>query len=144
MSKKSDNLLKKYYSGDTSLEEEKQIKKEFLESSSSLPEKDIFTYYEGQGSIPDGLEEQMVKAIYSKETKRYAIKRNLLKLSSAAVVLVVLSIFLNVRSQKKQHMEDQFFEMERAMFQISESLQPEMPDEMVVLWVDDNVEIIIN
>jgi hypothetical protein len=34
--------------------------------------------------------------------------------------------------------------MEQALFQVSKSIQPEEQEEMLVLWVDDNVEIIIN
>jgi hypothetical protein len=40
-------------------------------------------------------------------------------------------------------MENDFFVMEHALYQISESIQPEEQEEMLVLWVDDNVEIII-
>ena len=41
-------------------------------------------------------------------------------------------------------MENDFFVMEQALFQISESIQPDAQEEMLVLWVDDDVEIIIN
>jgi len=34
--------------------------------------------------------------------------------------------------------------MEKALFQVSESIQPDEQEEMLVLWVDDDVEIIIN
>ena len=63
--------------------------------------------------------------------------------SSAAVLLIFLSIFLNVRVKKTSQMENDFFVMEQALFQISESLQPDGQEEMLVLWVDDDVEIII-
>jgi hypothetical protein len=41
-------------------------------------------------------------------------------------------------------MENDFFVLEEALFRISESIQPEEQNEMLVLWVDENVEIIVN
>ena len=65
--------------------------------------------------------------------------------SAAAVVLILFTVFLDVKKNKRTQLEDNFFVMEQALFQISESLQPpQEQEEMLVLWVDNDVEIIIN
>ena len=65
--------------------------------------------------------------------------------SAAAVILILFTFFLDLRNDRRTRMEDDFFVMEQALFQISESLQPpKEQEEMLVLWVDDDVEIIIN
>lgn len=64
--------------------------------------------------------------------------------SAAAVLLIALTVFLSYQAQKNAKMENQFFVMEQALYHVSESIQPEEENEMLVLWVDENVEIIIN
>ena len=145
MSKESIKLLSKYYSGNSSLEEERQLKEEIVGQKQTSAEKDIFSLYAQESKIPEGLEEDLFAMIDAQSTKKRSLKVRLYSFTSAAaVILIVLSVFLNIRSNKIHAMEDQFFEMERAMFQISESLQPDEQEDMLVLWVDENVEIIIN
>jgi hypothetical protein len=65
-------------------------------------------------------------------------------ISAAAVIVVILSVYLNFRANEKARIENNFFVMEQALFQVSESIQPAEQEEMLVLWVDNDVEIIIN
>ena len=141
-----ENMLDKYYRGETSLEEEKELKAAVSESKTKSAEQDIFSFYEKEAVVPEGLEEDLFAGIEKQTGKGKSIRMRLYSVvSAAAVVLIVLTVFLDVRSKKQAQLEDQFFVMEQALFQMSESLQPEPePDDMLVLWVDDDVEIIIN
>ena len=141
-----ENMLDKYYRGETSLEEEKELQTTVSESKMKSAEKDIFSFYQNEAKVPEGLEDDLFKGIEKQAVKMKSIRMHLYSLvSAAAVVLIVLTVFLDVRNRKQTKLEDQFFVMEQALFQVSESLQPEPePDEMLILWVDDDVEIIIN
>ncbi|WP_321370583.1 hypothetical protein [uncultured Draconibacterium sp.] len=141
-----ENMLDKYYRGETSLEEEKELKAAVSESKTKSAEQDIFSFYAKESAVPEGLEEDLFAGIEKQTGKGKSIRMRLYSVvSAAAVVLIVLTVFLDVRSKKQAQLEDQFFVMEQALFQMSESLQPEPePDDMLVLWVDDDVEIIIN
>ncbi|WP_321347374.1 hypothetical protein [uncultured Draconibacterium sp.] len=141
-----ENMLDKYYRGETSLEEEKELKAAVSESKTESAEQDIFSFYKNEAKVPEGLEDDLFAGIEKQTVKKKSIRMQLYSVvSAAAVVLIVLTVFLDVRSKKQTKLEDQFFVMEQALFQVSESLQPEPePDDMLVLWVDDDVEIIIN
>lgn len=143
--KTKDNLLEKYYRGETIEEEEIVLKSEILSSNLSSVEKDIFGYFSHEAEVPDSLEESVFESIREKERKSKNRRIWIYSFTSvAASVLIVLSVFLGNRADKNQKMENEFFVMEEALFRISESIQPEELDEMLVLWVDDNVEIIVN
>ena len=145
MSKELNKLLSRYYSGNTSLEEEKEIKDALFQDEKDSVEKDMFRFFDHESQVPEGLENELNKLIDSHDRKKRSLKIRLYSFTSAAaVILIVMSLFLNIRNNKNRAMEDQFFDMERAIFQVSESLQVEEPEEMMILWVDENVEIIIN
>ena len=138
-------LLNKYYRGETSLEEEKDLKVLFVNDTKQSSEQDIFGYFESEGEIPEDLEENIFANLDTKDTRKKSIRIRLLSLSSAAaVILIFLSVFLNFKNTKNAQLENDFFVMEQALFQISESIQPDEQEDMLVLWVDDDVEIIIN
>lgn len=140
-----ENLLDKYYKGESSPEEEKILKKQFLSDESDSSEKTIFEFFENQGQVPEDIENSVFEKLQEKQNRKRVFRMQWFRLSSvAAAVLIVLSIFLNIRSTKMEKMESEFFVMEQALYQISQSIQPEEQDEMMVLWVDNNVEIIIN
>lgn len=143
---KQENLLNKYYKGNTSIEEEKVLKAAVLESEKQNHEKLIFEYFDCEAKVPEALEEDLFAGIEKQFYKRKSRVKYLYSLgAAAAVVFVLLSVFVDFRNTKRTQMEDNFFVMEQALFQVSECLQPpnEM-EEMLVLWVDDDVEIIIN
>lgn len=144
--KKQDSLLDKYYKGETSIEEEKELKTLVFENEENISEKMVFEYFENEASVPDNLEEDIFSSVVNNQIKKRIIRRKLYSaISAAAVVLIALSVYLDIRSNRKMEMEDNFFVMEQALFQISESIQPpQEQEEMLVLWVDDDVEIILN
>lgn len=141
-----ENLLDKYYKGETSLEEERELKKTILESDENVAEQDIFNFYENEIDIPDDIEDVVFDGLELEQNKRIGVRRKLYQvISAAAVVLIVLSVYLDFRHKKQTRIEDNFFVLEQALYQVSESLQPQQePGEMLVFWVDDDVEIIIN
>lgn len=142
---KQEKLLNKYYKGETSLEEEKELKALFQEDENHTSEQDIFGYFESKSNIPADLEENIFTNLESDEKRRKTIRMRLYSLSSAAAIIIIfLSVYLDFRDTKNTQLENNFFIMEQALFQISESLQPDVQEEMLVLWVDDDVEIIIN
>jgi hypothetical protein len=140
-----EKLLNKYYKGETSLEEERELKELFQNDENHTSEQDVFGYFENESSIPVDLEENIFTNMETKDRKRKTIRMRLYSLSSAAAVIILfLSIYLDFRDTKNTQLENDFFVMEQALFQVSESIQPKEQEEMLVLWVDDNVEIIIN
>ena len=140
------NLFDKYYKGETSLEEEKELKALVLESDKHLAEKDFFDYFENEAAVPEGLEDDLFDVIQGKANRKKSIRMRIYSMASAAaVVFILLTVYLDFRNNKRIQMEDNFFVMEQALFQISESLQPpQEQEEMLVLWVDNDVEIILN
>ena len=143
--KTQNNLLNKYYKGETSLEEERSLKDELLSKDAASVEKDVFSFYRKESRIPENLEDELFSAIETKQKHRKAIKIWLSRIAaSAAVLLLLITIFAGIRHQKNIRIENQFLVMEQALFQVSESIQPHEQEEILVLWVDNDVEIIIN
>lgn len=140
-----ERLLDKYYKGETSLDEERQLKHSSGDSSFSEAEQDMFAFFENESAIPDDLESSMLAGISKASSKSKIRKMRWYSIASAAaVVAVVVSVFLNVRNEQRSKMEDNFFVMEQALFQVSQSIQPQEEEQMLVLWVDENTGIIIN
>jgi hypothetical protein len=140
-----ENLLDKYYKGESNLEEEEFLKAQFLSEKKDSSEKRMFDFFESQSQTPDNIESSIFENLKKKENHKKVIKMQWFKLSSAAaIVFIVLSIFLSERNNKLKKLESDFFTMEQALYQVSQSIQPEEQEEMMVLWVDNNVEIIIN
>lgn len=139
-----ERLLEKYFKGKTTLEEEKELRKLSVENDSSEAELDMFRFFENESAVPDDLEESVFAGLEKQKTGRTHRMRWYSVASAAAVIILFLTIYIDVRQQRKVKMENDFFVMEHALFQVSESLQPEEQEQMMVLWVDDDVEIIIN
>lgn len=143
--KAQNNLLNKYYKGETSLKEEKELKSEILQEENNSAEQDIFGYFDSQNNAPIDLEDSLFVSVMNKNQKQKTVKMRLYSISSAAAVIIIfLSIYLDFRNTQNIKLENDFFVMEKALYQISESIQPEEMEDMLVLWVDDDVEIIIN
>lgn len=136
-------LLDKYYAGETTTEDEALLKAMLSETGEHIPEKDIFACYASESELPEGFEESLLSAI-EKKRRGKSLRSGIFGWSSvAAAVLSVAFLYSGYRQQKKT--EKDFILMEQALSQVSNSLQPEKETpEMLVLWVDDNVEIIIN
>jgi hypothetical protein len=138
-------LLQKYYKAETSLEEETGLKENFLPADGNSPENDAFGYYITESKIPEGLEDDLFNSIITKKGRNKSMARHIYSIiSAAAVVVLVVGIYLDIREKKEKEMETRFVVMEQAIARVSETLQPQDPQDMLVLWVDDNVEIIIN
>ncbi len=143
--KRQEDLLKKYYKGETSLEEERMLKDKCISNKSASVEKDVFNYYKNEAYVPEDLEENIIQKIDEKQKTGKTVKMRLYRISSAAAaILIILSIYLGYRKDKNEKMENEFFQMEQALYQVSETLQPDEQQDMMVLWVDNDVEIIIN
>lgn len=142
---KQEDLLKKYYSGETTLEEEKKLKEIILQEDNESAEKDFFGYFQIQGAVPEDLEESIFSKLEEKQQVGRTIRMRIYSaVSAAAVVLIILTVYLDFRKTRNAKLENQFFVMEQALFQVSESIQPDEQEDMIVLWVDNNVEIIVN
>lgn len=143
--KRQENLLDKYYQGETSCEEEEILKEQILHESFDSAEKDMFGYFQKERVIPEDLETHIFEKIQEKQVKGKSIRMKIISWSSAAAVLIVFATgYFNFRHTKNTKIENDFFVMEQALYQVSESIQPEEQEEMFVLWVDSDVEIIIN
>ena len=142
---RQEDLLDKYYRGETSPEEENELKALIIDSETDSVEKDLFGYFKNESFVPDDLEESLFAGLNEKNSKTKILKIRFFSIASAAAaVLIIVSIFLNLQTKKNAKMENNFLVMEQALYQVSESIQPEEEKEMLVLWVDNDVEIIIN
>lgn len=138
-------LLDKYYRGETTLEEEQMLKIHFQNSKNHSAEKDMFGFFQKENVVPTGLEASVFTRLTEHQNKAKSWKIRFYSIiSTAAVITVTLSVYLNFQAKEKVRIENNFFVMEQALFQVSESIQPEEQQEMLVLWVDNDVEIIIN
>ena len=142
---KPQELLDKYYRGETTLEEEKELKQLRFDDKNFSAEKDMFSFYQNEGAVPEDLEDTLFNKLDLQKDNGRKVRLQLLRfISAAAVIVVILSVYFNLRTTKNEQLENEFFTMENALYQVAESLQPEEQEEMMVLWVDDNVEIIIH
>ncbi|MFV0269638.1 MAG: hypothetical protein ACK5HT_21155 [Draconibacterium sp.] len=139
-----EELLEKYYRGESSLDEERELKQLVPENELPDAEQDMLDFLGQEAVLPDGLEEELMGAIEKRRNRLFKIRRLTSMGSAAAVILIVLTVFLDVRNKRISKMENDFRMMEQALLQVSESLQPEEQKQMLVLWVDDDVEIVIN
>lgn len=142
--KTQEDLLSKYFSGETSAEEETQLREELLADEDSS-EKDMMEYFGMMGKVPENLEEQIFASVTQNETKSRTLKMQIYRIAAvAAVLVVVVSAYFGFRSAENKRLEKEFFVMEQALSQVSKSIEPQEQEEMIVLWVDNDVEIIIN
>lgn len=140
-----EKLLDKYYRGETSLEEEQQLKELLGADEQSGADQDIFAYFENEATVPNDLEESLFAGVQDKQNRHKVRKMRWYSISSAAaMILVILAVYLDFRKQQQRELESQFLVMEQALYQMSSSLQPEEKKDMLVLWVDNDVEIIVN
>ncbi|HOF54888.1 MAG: hypothetical protein WBK43_01575 [Prolixibacteraceae bacterium] len=135
--------LERYYRGETSLEEEKLLKEEIMAAEGNSPEKDFFSLCAGESQLPPGLE----KEIFAKVDGEIRRKRTRIRLYSlisvAASLALIITLYSGYRTGQKNEVDFQI--IEQALYNVSEILQPELEEpEMLVLWVDNNVEIIVN
>lgn len=140
-----EELLDKYFKGETTLEEEQELNNHFQNTENESAEKDMFGYFQNESFVPANLEASVFIALSEHVNKTKVRRIRLFRIfSAAAVIVVILSVYLNFRANEKARIENNFLVMEQALFHVSESIQPVEQEEMLVLWVDNDVEIIIN
>ncbi|MGE0020761.1 MAG: hypothetical protein AB7S72_13900 [Draconibacterium sp.] len=142
--KTQEDLLNRYFSGETSTEEEAELRKSVLADEDSA-EKDMMEYFSLIGKVPENLEEQIFISVTQTQAKNRTLKMQFYRFAAVAAVLaVVITAYFGFRSAENKRLEKQFFVMEQALSQVSKSIEPQEQEEMIVLWVDNDVEIIIN
>ncbi len=141
--KQAEAIIKKYYRGETSPEEEKQLR-EFLLTAENIPEhlmpeKELFTLYSraGDEEVPlDGFMESLEKRIDSHAVIRIGAKRKFIYRISgiaAGIALLLTSYFLLVNNpfdnEQKYTWEDTYEnpqlayeETRKVLFYISEKM----------------------
>lgn len=140
-----EELLKKYYNGETEADEEKLLRENMAEDEEDSAEKVMFSYFSAMAKVPENLENDLFDVVTKKQVKTKTLKMQIYRIVSvAAVFALIVSVYLGIRSAENKKTEREFAMMEKALFQVSESIQPQEQEEMIVLWVDDEVEIIIN
>lgn len=143
MKEKLSILLDKYYKGDTTLEEERTIRKEVSELTESDSLQDVFAYYDSAEKVPEIILEEVFDNL-DKRGKKRRLPSWIYSATAAAASLIFFMMAWGIH-QNKINREQQFALMEEALASVAEGLQPaEEEQEMLVLWVDENVEIIIN
>lgn len=142
---KKNKLLDKYYKGETTLEEEKQLKNGIFNDKDETLEKDIFDFFQKESFVPEGLESHIFEKLEEPGQTQKIVKMRWPRLASAAATIaILLTAYLSYREMRNAKIENEFMVMEQALYQVSQSIQPEGQDEMLVLWVNEDVEIIIN
>lgn len=142
--KTQEDLLNKYFSGETSAEEEAELREKVLTHEDSA-EKDMMEYFSLMAKVPENLKEQIFASVMQTQTKGRTLKMLIYKIAAVAAVLaVVISVYFGFRSAENKRLEKEFYVMEQALSQVSKSIEPQEQEEMIVLWVDNDVEIIIN
>jgi hypothetical protein len=149
---KINTLLEEYYKGETSLQEEVELR-EAVENGQDhfLDEELLFGYYKQEAFIPDDLEEKLFAGILEHENTQkqrgITLKNRWLKYSSiaAAVCLFVSVLWFSGRNSPEAGLTDeqQFAIMEQALVQMSFGVQPTDNKELLVLFQDENLEIVV-
>lgn len=136
-------LLDKYYQGETSEEEEKLLKTGILGGEDQILEKEIFSFFAKESELPEDLDNQVFAKV-EKQTGKRNLRMMIYSISSmAAALALILTLYTGYRTGQKNNRD--FRMIEQALYRVSETLQPEPEEpEMLVLWVDNNVEIIVN
>ncbi len=142
-------LLDKYYQGETKLEEEALLKKEIRQGEDLFQEeKDIFEYFEQEAYVPENLESQIFENIQNISNRSKIVRMAWFRYTSiAAAVCLFASVFwFTTKNQRAGELsqEEQFAILEQALFEISNSVQPAQNDDVLVLFQDENLEIVMN
>lgn len=141
-------LLDRYYKGETNLQEEKFLRTELQNNENFSDESDVFAFFENENFVPENLEDVIFEGIESRDLQRKKIRLRIIQfVSVAASVLIFLSFYFweTENSSKRELSQDEkFMVLEQALAQVSYSLQPEEDDDLLVIFQDENFEIVMN
>ena len=142
------DLFEKYYNAETNLQQEKLLREEVRQSDDFWEENDLFDYFEQEASVPENLEDDIFLQLTKKDANREAMRMRFIRIAAvAAAVLLFFSVFLlrpKNNSTLKLTTDEQFAVLEQALVQVSYSLQPEENDDILIIFQDENFEIIVN
>jgi hypothetical protein len=149
---KINKLLEEYYKGGTSLQEEAELREAVENGTGRFRDEELlFRYYKQEAFVPDDLEEKLFAGIREHENTRkhrgMTLKSRWLKYSSIAAVVCLFASVLWFSGRNPQDTgltdEQQFAIMEQALMQMSFGVQPPDDRELLVLFQDDNLEIVV-
>ncbi len=143
MKEERDRLLEKYYRGETTQEEERLLREACLAEADASPEKAFFTWVAGESALPEGLESAVFEKVDASARKK-RVRVLIYSVTSVAATLALM-ITLYVGNLARLEKEQEFRMIEQTLVHVSETLQPAPAEpDMLVLWVDNDVEIIVN
>lgn len=142
-------LLEKYYKGETSLEEEAQLKTAVENDPDHFEDEQLaFGFYKQETIVPEDLEARLFEGIEKRNNKTRFLGSRWLQYSSiAAAVALAASIFWfsnHTSNAVKMTDDERFAIMEQALMQVSNGLQPQSEQDLLVLYQDDQLEIVVN
>jgi len=146
---KINKLLEAYYKGETTLQEEAGLREEVEKAPAHFREEDLlFNYYKTEAAAPDDLEEKLFAGMMAHETTSKPVNkiRWLKYVSVAAAVCLFASVFWFTQQNQKHaglSEEQQFAVLEQALMQVSFGVQPPEKQEVLLLFQDDNLEIVV-
>lgn len=146
--KSIDDLINLYFQGDTTLEEEKYLKINNCEENINLSERMLFAYFEHNSSVPDDLEDLLFLGIQQREQAKKRLRGNRIAFwSTAAAALVLFFAVFSLQKTENRGLslseEEQFALLEQALGQVSYSLQSPEDDALIVVFQDDDIELIM-
>ena len=141
-------LLDSYYRAETDLSQEEILRDKVQDTNDFVEESDVFAYFREEAFVPGNLETEIFNRIVEKDINRRKIRIRYLRISSVAAAVLILFSILLLKPQsvpvRQLTVDEQFFVLEQALSQVSYSLQPEEDDDLLVVFQDENFEIVMN
>lgn len=142
MEKRIDELIKRYYQGETSIEEERILKAAF--HAGSLPDDPVLAYQDNSAIMPEGLMEKIQSNIHHKHHLK--LRYRILTLSGiAAMLLLVVSIRSLLPRQETLQLSDNLKKerFEEALRVIGNVIDEKNPPIQKVLYEDSRLIIAV-
>lgn len=141
-------LLEKYYKGETNLQEDEILRIEVQKNKEFSDESDVFAFFENEAFVPGNLEDVIFEQIGVRISKRKKTRTRIIQFTSvAASIIIFFSLFLMKTGNTPKtelSQDEQFLVLEQALTQVSYSLQPSEDEDLLVVFQDNNFEIVMN